>query len=87
MGDMGDLFKAHSAEKKARHMRWKEDNTAALMTSGLVFRVASPETLCFREEGKPAVDFYPSTGRWREVKVNKTHGGHAGAFLKWYAKR
>jgi hypothetical protein len=42
----------------------------------------------FREPGKPRVDFYPSTGRWRTVgrEPEKVHRGGARAFIAWYAK-
>lgn len=46
-----------------------------------------PEALLFRVPGKPWVDFYQSTGRWR--KVGKMAGdtvykGGAKAFLEWF---
>lgn len=35
---------------------------------------------------QPKVDFYPSSGRWREVGPSKrNHSGGAQRFLDWYA--
>jgi hypothetical protein len=43
-------------------------------------------TVClFREEGKPKVDFYPHTGRWK-VKHRMYKGG-AASFISWYSKQ
>lgn len=77
-------FKAMKQETKERHANWKIENTAIIEKSGLLFRKAGPETFVFRETGKPKVDFYPSTGRWRDLTNSKTNGGGANKFLEWY---
>lgn len=70
-----------------RHARWKAANLEALRKSGLPFE-ERPEACLFRAPGKPQVDFYPSTGRWRVVAgQRKTYRGGAAAFLAWYAKQ
>lgn len=87
MGDMADDFAAMKAHTQAKHAEWKRKNTEILNASGIVFRVASAETYVFREPGKPKVDFYPSTGRWRVAGVTKTFSGGAESFLRWYQKQ
>lgn len=85
-GDMAAIGRAIDTERKERHAGWKVENTALLEASGLDFRSTnSGECLLFREPGKPVVDFYPSTGRWRLPKIGRTMGGHAQRFLIWYA--
>lgn len=74
-------------EKRERHAEWKRLNTAALNESGINYRAAGPETFLFREPGKPAVDFYPSTGRWRTPINGRTYRGGAKAFISWYKKQ
>lgn len=84
----GDL----RALRQDRHAKWREENLATLRKSLVPF--AMRETAClFREKGKPWVDFYPHTGRWRAVGPNlaeklkgKVFRGGAQAFLAWYAK-
>lgn len=73
--------------RKAQHREWKAENLDLLRTSGLTYRLTNNnETAVFRELGKPKVDFYPSTGRWRIVGANsRTMGGHALKFIEWYA--
>lgn len=75
--------------RKEQHREWKDENTDAIRTSKIPYRAANNgETLIFREPGKPKVDFYPSTGRWRNVSTNgRTMGGGAMTFLDWYSKQ
>lgn len=75
--------------RKERHRDWKIENTDVIRTSRIPCRPANNgETLIFREQGKPKVDFYPSTGRWRVASGNaRTQGGGAIAFLEWYANQ
>lgn len=74
-----------------RQRGWKRENLTALEASGLRYETANNgETLLFREPGKPRVDFYPSTGRWRVVGVSTpqpARGGGARNFLRWYARQ
>lgn len=84
--DMAAIGRAIDTERKDRHENWKQQNFDILAASGLKYRVVNDGlTVLFREPGKPAVDFYPSTGRWRLPKMNRTMGGHAQRFLTWYA--
>jgi hypothetical protein len=87
MGDMGDDFAAMNAHRQQQHAEWKRMNMAALNASSVVFTTTNyGETLLFREPGKPKVDFYPSTGRWRVAGVKKTFSGGAQRFLGWYKR-
>lgn len=88
MADRDAWYVGLRAERKDKHLAWKEANLAILRASGVPL-VGREEACLFREDGKPRVDFYPSTGRWRVVGDgrNKTFRGGAAAFLKWYAKR
>lgn len=85
--DASDIWEALNEEKRKRHTQWKQTNLARLAKSGLVYKLAGEETVIFREEGKPKVDFYPSTGRWRIAGDTRVYRGGAGSFIKWYNKR
>lgn len=88
MGDMGDDFAAMKAHRQQQHADWKRKNMETLSASGAIFTVTNHgETLLFRMTGKPRVDFYPSTGRWRVAGLTKTFSGGAESFLRWYAKQ
>lgn len=88
MGDMGDDFAAMKAHKQQQHADRNQKNMAALNASGHKFTETNyGETILFREPGKPKVDFYPSTGRWRVAGMSKTFRGGAEVFLRWYAKQ
>jgi len=86
MGDMAEVFNDMQSAKKARHKAWHEKNRDTIKESGLPYKDRG-EALLFRETGKPKVDFYPSTGRWRTASEGRTFRGGAEAFLKWYAKQ
>jgi len=82
-----DMWKEQKAETKERHAIWWMENSMAIKQSRIPFRVASRECYVFREVGKPKVDFYPSTGRWRNLQTGKTFSGGATAFIIWYKKQ
>lgn len=84
--DMGALFRAHNEAKKERHKQWHEANRETIKASGIPYTDRG-EALLFREAGKPRVDFYPSTGRWRIVGKPRTFRGGAKSFLNWYRKQ
>ncbi len=74
-------FRLKPEEKQTPRQR----NLEAIRASKIPFREANRgECLCFREPGKPQCDFYPSTGRWRNVGTNQTLEGGANAFLSSY---
>lgn len=65
-----------------------EENMEVLKANAKEFPFETRPTAClFRLKGKPMVDFYPHTGRWRIVGGSKKRypkSGGAGAFLDWY---
>jgi len=87
MGDLSDTFEAMNEEKRERHAKWKVENLKVIKESGIPHKLASPETVIFREDGKPKCDFYPSTGRWRIPGEVKTFRGGARSFINWYRKQ
>jgi hypothetical protein len=69
----------------------KRDALAAIELSGFAYRLTNnSENVLFREPGKPHVDFYPSTGKWRRIH-DGSHGyinsGGVEVFLEWYARQ
>jgi hypothetical protein len=104
MGDMGDVFAGMRDDRQARHAEWFEKNMAALRAAGLLSRdrvTLQSSAVLFREYGRPKVDFYPHTGRWRVVgegpdrrfrtgqrgEDGRTFRGGGEAFVRWYAKQ
>ena len=83
MEDMKERFKALKEYNGMRRENLVFLNTSVLEKSGLVYSVTSNGTMLFREAGKPRVDFYPSTGRWKKVGGKAKKGG-ATKFIKWY---
>lgn len=88
--DWAGVKDAFRGMKQERHAEWFAKNMEALRASGLRF-TEHATSVVFREPGKPAVDFYPHTGRWRLVGRknggSKTMSGGAKAFLRWYEKQ
>lgn len=84
---MGSVFRAMTRMKKEAHLRAKETNTKYLKekATGRFSEANYGECLMFREPGYPKIDYYPSTGRWRDG--NKTHRGCVEAFWNWYVKK
>jgi hypothetical protein len=58
----------------------------ALYRAGIPFESrAYGTTLLIREPGKPPIDLYPNTGRWRIVGEGaQTFEGGIAVFLEWY---
>jgi len=82
MGDMRELFDDLKQAKQERHQKWFDKNMAIILGMTFIFK----DTVClFRETGKPKVDFYPHTGRWK-VK-NKMYNGGGQSFKNWYNKQ
>jgi len=93
MGDMRDLFKAHREHKQERHQLKYSENTERVFDhfgpEGMHWQWNSDKTaMMFREKGKPKVDFFPHTGRWKVggPKQEVLSGG-AGKFQLWYEKQ
>lgn len=79
-------------ERRERHAAWHVTNMQVLQNAAsrgdVTFTVRETAVL-FREPGKPKVDFYPGTGRWRIPgrPAKETFRGGALAFLVWYVKQ
>ena len=86
MGELREVFNELKELKKERHSKWKGMNLDVIEDSGVEYKKASDECYCFRSNNCKA-DFYPSTGRWRDLKTGKTLSGGAVSFLNWYKKR
>lgn len=88
MGDMGELYNARRAEQKRRHSDNRRYARALFADSGLVYEERNlAEAILLREPGKPKVDYYPSTGRWRVAGEPRTYNGGPEAFFAWYEKQ
>jgi len=87
MGDMAEDFKFMREQKRKQHADWYKQNMAILERSRLEKEIKNRgETVIIRARlGKPQVDFFPSTGRWRAR--GKTFSGGAKAMIKWYNKQ
>lgn len=77
------------AYRKSEKQANRDHNRGILEVSGIPFTLTN-ENRCalFREDGKPKVDFYLVSGRWRVVAgETKTFEGGAQGFLQWYASQ
>jgi hypothetical protein len=69
-------------EEKAR---LRIASTDILRQAGVKFESRNYGTiLLLRERGKPAVDLYPGTQRWRVKDCEETFSGDIREFLAWY---
>lgn len=83
-----EIYNAMDLATRERHADWKKENTAIISRSGIPFRSANNgEAILFRQPGKPKVDFYPSTGRWRIPGRKGIFGGGAENLLSWYGSQ
>jgi hypothetical protein len=78
-----DYWEGWRADVKARRTQRDLENRQALVASGVPFTDRGT-ALLFRVRGKPPVDFYPTTGRWRVPSRARVWSGGATAFLRWY---
>ncbi len=87
--DASEFWREWRTNKQERHSKWAEDNAEIIKASGIPIAKATWTSLIFRIPGKPMVDFYPHTGRWRITgpKQSKTYSGGARSFLAWFAKQ
>lgn len=93
MGDMGEFYQDFNEQKRRDKLKNSLENAQELESAredGLIEYFEKENGLCvFRENGKPKVNFWLSTGRWLVVgnpKRKKAHyNGGAEVFLEWYA--
>ena len=63
----------------------RERNLEAIRASGEQFEMRSGGTVLLFRYGRAKADFYPGTGRWRDVAAQGgARGGGAEAFLEWW---
>ncbi len=87
MGDMAEVFREMQQDKKERHERWWSVNMKIIGATAYGYRTENAgQTILFRENNKPKVDFYPHTGRWRIAGNPRTFSGGAKKFIEWYTK-
>jgi hypothetical protein len=87
MSETAETFRMMTEEKKKRHARNHKNNMEALRISGFPFTEKDTAVL-FRIDGKPKVDFYPHTGRWRICSnPHRTYKGGVQSFLQWFGKQ
>jgi len=75
------------AKGKPARKAYRAQQEEILRESGIPFTIVN-KGICviFREEGKPKVDFFLSTGRWRVVAgETELYEGGAEGFLEWYS--
>ncbi|HEY4611373.1 MAG TPA: hypothetical protein VII11_00140 [Bacteroidota bacterium] len=88
MTELADDFRFMTELKKARHQQWQKENRRLIDETKIAYEDKG-EALLFREQGKPKIDFYPSTGRWkvfgRKGNYTMMRGG-AKAFIVWYQR-
>jgi len=94
MGDMGDDFRAMKEYKKSHRANTLEANTKAiteLQAGGLPLVWLTPYQVRLHMDGKPRVDFYPSSNRfvlrWNDRAKTTTMYGGLSSFLNWYKKQ
>lgn len=89
MGSEGEIWRVVRAQTRAKRRDNRVKNLALLEKSGVPFTLTNHgEDTLFREPGKPPVNFWLSTGKWRiTLPGGKTMSGGAKAFLGWYRKQ
>jgi hypothetical protein len=86
MGSEGDIWRENRKNFKAKHAANKVLNTQEIVTSGLPHEIKNAgEHIIITAEGKPRVDFWPSSGRWQ--CQGRIYNGGARSFLNWYRKQ
>lgn len=82
--EVNNMYREHRELIKEQHIQMHISNTNILDNSGIDYTKASHECYVFR--GPRNADFYPSTGRWRDIDKRYTKNGGATLFLKWLNK-
>ena len=86
MSDLGDDYKLMHEMKKDRHAKMFEYNMQVLNEQQGIIDFTFKDIVClFKERGKPKVNFYPHTGRWKVG--TKMYSGGVKSFLPWYNKQ
>ena len=84
MGDMREVFDLLREDRRERRDARRKENDAMIRGSGLAWESRSDgASWILRSPGYPRVDFFPDTGRWRDIEHGRTHRGGAVACLGW----
>lgn len=89
MGDMGEYFRQMRSEGKMAKAERAEKARERLESTGLKFRwLALAHTAIIRKrDGAPKnVDYYPSTGKWKDIDTRRMHHGSIEDFIRWLSK-
>jgi hypothetical protein len=87
MGDMGEVFRDMTIAKKERHRVWRNINMKIIKECEIPFVSSNDgENISFRI-GCLKYDFYPSTGRFRDLVKNKTYRGGAQKIIEIIRKK
>ena len=86
MREIGELYSLHNKAKKDRHREAHRANTDILVKSRLKYIIASYECYLFRDD-KISIDFYPSTGRWKDNKTGRMFKGGSHNLIGWLANK
>ena len=65
----------------------KDKNIETIKNEGFEFKLKNQDRcLCFREKGKPMVNYYPTADRWQIVGALQSElvHGNVDKFIKWY---
>lgn len=83
---MSEMYKSLNEDKKKRHREMHKNNTEIIDKSGIEYHKASYECYSFRKSPL-LIDFYPSTGRWKDLLTHKVYKGGAHNFIGWLANQ
>lgn len=87
MGEQVEIYRDMRALKQEQGEERRVKNMRLLLETQLDCRVEG-DVVLLREAGKPKVDFYSTTGKWRVPNENKGRicggGGGAKRFIEWY---
>jgi hypothetical protein len=79
-------YDVHSRERREKKARNLEKNTKDLDAAGIPYTVKNDGYMyAIRVPGKPRIDFYPTTNRWRVD--GETMYGPAKRLIGWYKKQ
>lgn len=80
---MPNKYSVIRKERKERHAKWRVQNLRKIIDSGIPCIMPDEGTMIFRNSNQKHADFYPSTGRWKDIRTGEIHSGGAYNFIKW----
>jgi len=86
MGDMREDFIALNTKLKSDKARRRNEAVDVLDEHDFEYMAVNQgTTFLFREPGKPKVDLYPTTNKWKSG--NRLYHGTIKNFIRWYMKQ